>query len=157
MTSGSSLIINFQNYFWKLFSKSPSYHENKVINFKKYKDPIKKRLLPSIEPVSSKNIFTLCYRTIRSTVERRTSHLMVKFHFQKTKLILEDKEVLDYLNDLHENVDVVSINKASKNVAIICKKLYAPKILLKLGIHNDPSTYITFQINIRVTLLLIIF
>ena len=42
-----------------------------------------------------------------SKVEERISHLMVKLKFQQTKPILQDKEVLDYLNDLYKKFVVV--------------------------------------------------
>ena len=49
---------------------------------------------------------------------------MGKFKFQKTKPVLQDKEVLDCLNDLHENFLVFPIDKTSNTVDIIPKKAY---------------------------------
>ena len=70
------------------------------------------------------------YDTIICQVEERISHLMVKFKFHQTKFIFQDKEVLDCLNDLHEEFTVVSIGKACNNVQ---------KIHLKVGTKDDHS------------------
>ena len=53
----------------------------------------------------------------------------MKFKFQQTKPILQDKKVLDCFNNLHGKFGVVPIEKASDNVAIICKKLYVKNVL----------------------------
>ena len=55
----------------------------------------------------TKDIFTAWYNTILSKVQERISALMAKFKFQQTKHILQDKEVIDNLNDLHEKFPTV--------------------------------------------------
>lgn len=49
------------------------------------------------------------YDTIKSNVEERIFHVMVKLKFQQTKPILQDEEVLDWLNNSHERFIVVPI------------------------------------------------
>ena len=64
---------------------------------------------------------------------------MAKFKFRKTKPVLQDKEVLDCLNDLHESVLVFPIDKTSNTVDIIPKKAYIQKRLLEVGTNSSES------------------
>ena len=109
-------------------------------------------LLSSIKSLSAKydlakDAFTAWYDTIISKVEERISLLVVKckFKFHQTKPILQDKEVLDCLDKLHEKFGAVSIEKASNNVLIICKKIYVQKIFLEVGIYGNFSNTIFFK------------
>ena len=56
---------------------------------------------------------------------------MVKFKFQQTELIPQDKDVLDCLNGPHEKFVVVPVDKTSNNTAIISKKSF-----VQLGIYG---------------------
>lgn len=93
----------------------------------------------------TRDIFTAWYNTILSKVQERISALMAKFKFQQTKHILQDKEVLDNLNDLHEKFVVVAIDKVSNSVAIICKNFFAQTILLE---HCAKHQYFTEYPNL---------
>ena len=44
----------------------------------------------------------------------------IKVH--KTKPVLKQDAVIEYLNELHEKYVLVRIDKATNNIAIICKK-----------------------------------
>ena len=119
------LTINFKNYFLKvlIILKTKQLQKNKNM------DSYQSQLLSS-KHNSTKDTFTLWYDTIICKVEERISYLMVKFKFHQTKFIFQDKEVLDCLNDLHEEFTVVSIGKACNNVQ---------KIHLKVGTKDDHS------------------
>ena len=48
--------------------------------------------------------------------------------------MLKQDTVIEYLNELHEKFVLVPIDKAAKNVAIICKKYHVTVILKEIGI-----------------------
>ena len=56
-----------------------------------------------------------------------------------TKPSLQDEEVQTALKDLHDKFVVVPIDKASNNVAIICKRFYIQKLLDEVGVPGDSS------------------
>ena len=70
---------------------------------------------------------------------------MVKFEFQQTEHILQDKEVPDNINELHGKFTVVPIDKGFNNVAKICKKLYVQEVPFEVGICNNHSNTSTFK------------
>ena len=62
--------------------------------------------------------------------------------FKYTKPILQDDEVQSALSILHDKFVIVPIDKATNNVAVICKRFYVQKLLNEVGIPGDsPSTY----------------
>ena len=58
----------------------------------------------------------------------------------KTKPVLKDPYVVQYLEEFHSKYVVVPIDKASNNFAFICKKFYVQRILVEIGIMDNPST-----------------
>jgi hypothetical protein len=65
-----------------------------------------------------------------------------------TKPSLQDEEVLSALSDLHKKFVVVPIDKASNNVALICKRFYIQKLLNEVGVPGDSSpTYKLSDMN----------
>lgn len=103
----------------KLSSNCLYYRGNKTINYKKSKSPISKDFL-SCRYNLTKDTYTVWYDTIKSNVEERIFHVMVKLKFQQTKPILQDEEVLDWLNNSHEKFVVVPIGKTCNNVSSVC-------------------------------------
>ena len=60
------------------------------------------------------------------------------------KPVLKDEEVLESLSNLHSKFVIVPIDKASSNVAIICKRYYIQKLLNEVGVPGNASpTYKT--------------
>ena len=66
-----------------------------------------------------------------------------------TKPVLEDEEVQSALTELHSKFVVVPIDKASNNVAIICKRFYIQKLLGEVGVPGDTSA--TYKMSNRDT------
>ena len=125
------------------------------------KEPLENVLLSSIESLSSKynltkDTFTAWYASLISKVEERISHVMIKLKFQQTKPILQDKEVLDCLNDLREKFNVVVNVKTSNNVAIFLKNM-SKNYFLRLAYLMIALIHTSFQTNVLVMLFLIIF
>ena len=54
--------------------------------------------------------------------------------------VLEDKSVRSFLKDMHNKFVFVPIDKASNNIAIVCKRLYATVIYNELDYANILST-----------------
>ena len=55
------------------------------------------------------------------------------------KFILDDDDVKTYLAELHKNFVIVPIDKASNNIAIVCKKFYVSRLFEELGIPGNIS------------------
>ena len=103
--------VSFVNYTFHCNSKHFSYcdqhYKHIVTGGLRFISIKTKQLLKNtlLSPLSlffkySVNSFTSWYDTV-------ISHLMVKFKFQQAKHILQDKEVLESLNNLHEKFAVV--------------------------------------------------
>ena len=56
------------------------------------------------------------------------------------KSILHSKPVKTYLEELHKHFVLVPTDKASNNIAIVCKKFYIEQSLKELGIFHDISS-----------------
>ena len=108
---------------------------------------IKHSLLSTIDTLSNKydydkNLFNDWY-TIIEKVKSRIAHIKDKHKPQQAKPTLKDEDVLACLRNLHEKFVIVPIDKASNNVAIICKKFYIDKLLQEVGISGSKSdTYL---------------
>ena len=137
----------------KLLSKGPNYRENVTINYKKCKTSIHLPLKSAIDTFSTKykinkQEFNNWYNTIILKVSERTNHLQSKFKPQQTKQILKDRNALNSLHQLHDRFVLVPIDKASNNVAIICKKFYVHRLLQEVWVsENKSNTYILSSRN----------
>ena len=72
-------------------------------------------------------------------VERRLNILKSRGLSGVVKPVLKDGEVLESFSDLHSKFVVVPIDKASSNVAIICKRYYIHKLLNKIVVPGNAS------------------
>ena len=60
--------------------------------------------------------------------------------FKEHVSILKDKDVINYIEQLHKDFVICSIDKAANNYVIICKKFYVLTHMKELGI--DPISYV---------------
>ena len=67
-----------------------------------------------------------------------------KIHSTKSKFkpsepvsVLKDDNAIKVLKKLHNNFVFVPIDKASNNIAVVCKKFYIEKSMQELGIYQD--------------------
>ena len=128
----------------KLFSKGPNYREAKPFNLKKCKESILISLDETIIKLTEKyklnnNLFTNWRNLILSKIDARITVLRNKTKPQTTKPVLKDPTVKAYLDNLHKNFVIVPIDKASNNVAFVCKRFYITSILDELGIPGNSS------------------
>lgn len=128
----------------KLLSKGPNYREPKTLNYKKCKQSIESSITNSIDKFADvykvSTAEFLSWKTkIIELVDKRIKVLKAKRIPSTTKPFLQDEEVQSALSDLHKNFVVVPIDKASNNVALICKRFYIQKLLDEVGVPGDSS------------------
>ena len=130
----------------KLFSKGPNYREAKPFNLKKCKDAIISSLDETILKLAERyKLNVVVFMNWKNTILSKINSRIASLHHikpQSTKPVLKDPEAKAYLDNLHSKFVVVPIDKASNNVAIVCKRFYITSILDELGIPgNSSSTY----------------
>ena len=129
----------------KLFSKGPNYREHKTLNYQKCKQSIDSSITSYIDSLSVKyklpaQDFFAWKSKILNIVEHKIQVLKTKKVPCTTKPILQDHGVQAALVEIHNNFVIVPIDKATNNVAIICKRFYIQKLLNELGIPGDSSS-----------------
>ena len=137
----------------KLLSRGPNYREPKTLNFNTCKKSIESAIVSSIDKLIEKYQLStaefLSWKTkILELVDKRIKVLKSKRVPSTTKPSLQDEEVQSALSDLHKKFVVVPIDKASNNVALICKRFYIQKLLNEVGVPGDSSpTYKLSNLN----------
>ena len=129
----------------KLLSKGPNYREPKMLNYRKCKLSIESSLTAAIDTLAEKynvpvNSLLAWKNKILELVENRIRSLKSKKVPSVVKPLLRDDAVKNALADLHNKFVVVPIDKASNNVAIICKRFYIQKLLDEVGVPGDASS-----------------
>ena len=90
----------------------------------------------------SKSLFQEWKNTITSKIDERVSSFSRKKNNKKHHSILKLQSSKECLSDLHSKFVMVPIDKASNNIAFICKRFYAIVLLQELGlIGSSSSTY----------------
>ena len=133
-----------------LISKGPNYREPVQFSCENAKEEILKGLDKCIDTWSNKvglpvAAFKDWKETINSRIDDRISALA---HNNKrcTKSIFKDANAKKCLSDLQEKYVIVPIDKASNNVAFICKRYYALVILQELGLLGSSTpTYTSIE------------
>ena len=136
----------------KLLTKGPNYREARTLNYNKCKKEIADSLGVTIDSLAvkygvNKSDFNDWKKNILQQVDQRVRNLKSKKVPSVTKPVLEDEDALAALSDLHSKFVVVPIDKASNNVAIICKRFYIQKLLDEVGVPGDMSP--TYKISDR--------
>ena len=88
----------------------------------------------SINPKVTTEEFVEWKSKILQEVDNKIISLKHRIKVHKTNPVLIQDTVIEYLKELHENYDLVPIDKAANNIAIICKKYYVTVILKEVGI-----------------------
>ena len=143
IVTGDLRIIENQKLRW-LFSKGPNYREAKPFNLKKSKESIISSLDETIVKLSDRykinnELFTNWKDKILQKVDTRIASLRNKTSPLSSKPVLKDPTTVAYLENLHKKFVIVPIDKASNNVAIVCKRFYITSILDELGIPGNSS------------------
>ena len=85
------------------------------------------------------SLFTNWKKQILSKIDSKISNLRSSITPQATKSVLNDPIAKAYLEEFHSKFVLVPIDKASNNVAIVCKRFYITSILDELGLPGDTS------------------
>ena len=80
-------------------------------------------------------------------VNKKIQELKSKITISPTKPLLQNQDVLSALAELHDKFVIVPIDKASNNVAIVCKRFYVQKLLTEVGVPGDTSS--TYKLSDR--------
>ena len=158
-----------------LFYKGPKYREPQTIDFDIARSSIEENLDTFIETISKKkgllvNNFIAWKNYILSEVDSRISSAKTKFRFTEKGSIFQNPDVKEELRCLQEHFVLCPVDKASNNIAIVCKQLYAKVILEEVNftdinagnnptyelVHEDQKDivqrYKDFQESMRLTL-----
>ena len=149
VVTGDLRIID-NNNLRNLIQKGPNYREPRTINWNRNRKIIKDGLdACSSRFTSVDNSLTgddlIPWKTeALNEVDEKIRLLRRKLKFQKLNPVLKRPEVVSYLENLHKNFVLVPIDKASSNIAIICKKYYVETILKEIG-HIGPGNSSTYE------------
>ena len=138
------------NKLRKLISKGPNYREPRFLNYNKCLTTIKADLKEFVQQLIDR------YKLKKDSLDNWVNHIIEilnvkimqlnnKIKAHQVKPTLKDPNVLSNLNDLHAKFVFVPIDKASNNIAIVCKKFYILKLMKELGISDSPSN--TYKIS----------
>ena len=134
----------------KLLSKGPNYRENKTINYSKCNKEINQGLDLCASNLASKYKIPLSsFENWLSSIKRKVADKVRQLKStkvpQQTKPVLRDENVVRYLADFHKKYVLVPIDKASNNIAIICKQFYVMRLLTEVGLLGNPVP--TYQLS----------
>ena len=132
------------NKLRKLFTKGPNYRESVTINWNKSRDHIRLGLKEGCESLSSKydigiELLDEWMGTVIGLVDSKIETLKKRIKIIPSKQMLRDNDVSSYLKELHNQFVIVPIDKASSNVAFVCKRFYAKILLTEMGLLSEPS------------------
>ena len=76
---------------------------------------------------------------IKTKISSLKEHRKNKDKFEPNKQVLKTAQCLSALEDLHSRFVVVPIDKASSNIAFVCKRFYAQVLISELGLGKAKS------------------
>ena len=130
----------------KLFTKGPNFREPRTINWRKCRESIVDGLNECIASISTRindNALGDWKATVLRKVDEKIEQLKSRIPNRQRKQILKDQTVLGYLEELQKHFVLVPIDKASNNIAVICKKYYVEVILKEVGVLGQASVTYT--------------
>ena len=154
VTGDLSIISN--SLLRNLISKGPNFREPMKVDFDVARDTILDSLSTFIETLSELKkkpglSFVPWRDKIMEIVDNKIHFTKLKFKPSEPVSVLKDPEAMKVLKKLQNNFVFVPIDKASNNIAIICKQYYALVILKELDINNigSNSSVSTYELSIK--------
>ena len=143
IATGDLRIIK-NNALRKFFIKGPKYREVRPINLEKAKRCILEGLHNCIWSWCYKNgvdkSFILKWtNNVKVKIDERMSHLTNKLYTNKHMDCLSYADVKKALDNIHKDFVFVPIDKATGNIALVCKRFYASVITREFGLNNNWS------------------
>ena len=129
VVTGDLRLIN-NNNLRKIFSKGPKYRESKTINFEKARTCILSGLEECVNKFCSKHginvsFFAEWIANIKEKINTRIVTLNRTLDIYQQKNSLDSPGVRNALETIHSKYVVVPIDKATGNIALVCKRFYA--------------------------------
>ena len=133
------------NVLRKLFIKGIKYREVRPINLEKAKRCILEGLHNCISNLCYKNgadksFFLEWANNVKVTIEERISHLTSQLYTNKNIDCLSSLDIKKALDNIHKDFVVVPVDKATGNIALVCKRFYASVVTRELELNNNSST-----------------
>ena len=131
----------------QLLMKGPKYREAVPVDFSKARGEIVKGIDGIITTWSTKKslskiVFKEWKIKLIKLLDERIKSLSNSIKPIKFRPLLKQHLVKETLNELHEKYVITPVDKASGNVAIICKRFYAQVLLEELNINaTNENTY----------------
>ena len=135
-----------------MFLKGPQYREPQTIDLDAAKKEIRSGIKILIKRWSTKHSvhvqhFDLWKHAIFDILDSRISLLNNSLKIKQCNSTFEKKNIKCCLKDLHAKYVITPIDKATSNVAFICKRFYAQILVNELGIASSNSDQTYNKIN----------
>ena len=160
IVSGDLRLIK-NNRLRKLVAKGPKYREGKFINWELNEEKAINAIKEYAKVWCDKHrldgrVLSSWISVVSDKIRARISVLKdqakkKKKSFVSDKQVLKNDICLKALDDLHSRFVVVPIDKASNNIAFVCKRFYAQVLVSELGLGNTTpsSTYEKINCNVQ--------
>ena len=131
----------------KLFSRGPKYRESKKLDFVSARSEILRGLDDCIDKYCDRqgmnvSVFNAWRGEVLKAIDERIEEVKPSLKVDHVTETLKDPECRNYLSELHDRYVIAPIDKATGNVALICKRFYADVLVKELGIGgNKSATY----------------
>ena len=86
----------------------------------------------------NKSFFLEWTNNVKVKIDERMSNLINKLCVNKDRDCLSSPDVKNALDNIHK--DFVVVDKATGNIALVCKRFFASVITRELGLNNNSST-----------------
>ena len=141
-TGNLSLISNSQ--LQDLFKKGPGHRKPQSINIDSLYKSLSKNLKEFIRKWSKKEnmadqLFDEWFSVVMLHIRERLDNISVSYKLPKYTYVFDNHESSECLKSLKKNFVLVPVDKASKNIAIICKHYYMEVLLAEM--LTNSSTY----------------
>lgn len=132
------------NKLRELLVKGPKFRDKRPLDLAKAKSCILTGLKNCVQKWCNDNGVAVeamyeWFSAVTERIDSRISNLKDRIEFQVSSY-LADHSLKEELNKLHEQFVVVPIDKATGNVALVCKRHYANVLISELGLQNNVST-----------------
>ena len=85
-------------------------------------------------------MFNEWYHKMMQFVRDRISDISQKYKLPKYQSVFDIPDVAQCLEEIKRNFVLVSVDKAAKNVAVICKRFYMEVLLEEMESNSDTYT-----------------
>ena len=155
IVTGDLRIIS-NNHFRKIFSKGPKYRENRPIDLDKARCSVLSGLETCVNTWCEKHgicksFFSTWMIKIKDKINDKVNSLKQTLITNKYYNSILSPHVKIELDKIHNDFVVVPIDKATGNIALICKRFYAYVIVKELGLMNSNANN-TYKVVTKILL-----